>query len=117
MKVACHAAHTMTQKNKSMSIEQQFEKLLTRYETAFFELNDYETRVLPELKNGKVVNCLTVVTLEEFESTIGFMEELIKQERSETKEGQMIYQEEGRSFFNWLTLAHFVRLIKDMVKV
>ena len=98
-----------------MSIEQQFEKLLTRYETAFFELNDYETRVLPELKNGKVVNCKTIVSLEEFEATIGFMEEMVLAESNEIQEGQMIYQEEGRSFFNWLTIAHFVRVIKGMV--
>lgn len=98
-----------------MSIEQQFNRLLTRYETAFFELNDYETRVLPELKNGKVVNCKTIVSLEEFEATIGFMEEMVLAESNEIQEGQMIYQEEGRSFFNWLTLAHFVRIIKSMV--
>lgn len=97
------------------NIEQQFNRLLTRYETAFFELNDYETRVLPELKNGKVVNCKTIVSLEEFEATIGFMEEMVLEESNEMQEGQMIYQEEGRSFFNWLTLAHFVRIIKSMV--
>ena len=70
-----------------MSIEQQFNRLLTRYETAFFELNDYETRVLPELKNGKVVNCKTIVSLEEFEATIGFMEEMVLAESNEIQEG------------------------------
>ena len=100
-----------------MSIEQQFERLLTRYETAFFELNDYETKVLPELKNGKVVNCLTKVSLEEFESTVELMEQMVVAESSEVQEGQMIYQEEGRSFFNWLTIAPIVRLIKRMAQV
>ena len=94
------------------NIEQQFERLLTRYETAFFELNDYETRVLPELKNGKVVNCKTIVSLEEFEATIGFMEEMVLAESKEIQEGQMIYQEEGRSFFNWLTIAHSSKFLE-----
>lgn len=98
-----------------MSIEQQFKRLLTRYETAFFELNDYETKVLPQLKNGKVVKNLTINTLEEFEALILLMEEAVKQEHKELSIDQMIYQEEGRSFFNWLTIAHFVRVIKGMV--
>lgn len=96
--------------------QQYFNSLLTRYETAFFELNEYETRVLPILKNGKVVNCKTVVTLEEFESTIEFMEQVIIQAQPETEDGQMIYYEEGRAFFNWLSIAHFVRLIKSMIQ-
>lgn len=99
-----------------MSNKQHFDLLLTRFETAFFELNNYETRVLPELKNGKVVNRLTVVSMEEFESTIKLMEELVRQEKTEIQNGQMIYQEEGRSFFNWLTIAHLVRMIRNMVQ-
>lgn len=97
--------------------EKYFNQLLTRYETAFYELNNYETQVLPHLKNGKVVNCKTIVTLEEFESTIEFMEQLVREESPEVQDGQMIYYEEGRSFFNWLTLAHLVRAIKGMMQV
>lgn len=93
-----------------------FNNLLVRYQTAWFELNDYETQILPSFENGKVVNCKTIISLEEFESTIEVMEELVRREAKELSSDNLIQQEEGRSFFNWFTLAHIVQLIKAMAE-
>lgn len=97
--------------------EKYFQKLLTRYQTAFFELNDYETSVLPDFKNGKVVNRGLVITLDDFEATISFMEQVVLSENAHLANTNMVQYEEGRVFFNWLILSRIVEMIRNMVGV
>lgn len=98
-----------------MTPEQQFARLLTRYETSFFELNDYETRVLPEFKNGKVVHGKLVLSLDDFESTVLVMEAFVRESESEAG-SDFVQVEEGRGFFNWFILARIVEVIRSVLE-
>ena len=89
----------------------QFSELLERYKTAFYEINDFETKHLPDLKGGKVVNHRLVVTLEEFEDTIKVMEQIVIDEY-----GYEFHKEEGGTIvFDWLAVIAFVNRIWSRV--
>lgn len=95
--------------------EQLFKKLLDRYELAFFELNDYETQVLPIFKNGKVIHGKLVISLEQFESTVLVMEAFVRESESEAG-SDFVQVEEGRGFFNWLILSRIVEVIRSVLE-
>ena len=91
----------------------QFRELLERYKTAFYEINDFETKHLPDLKGGKVVNHRLNVTLEEFEDTIKVMEQIVIDEY-----GHEFHREEGgTTVFDWLALITFINRIWSRVKI
>lgn len=89
----------------------QFEELLERYKTAFYEINDFETRHLPDLRGGKVVNRKLILSLEQFEESVQVMEQLIIDEY-----GYEFHREEGGTIvFDWLAVIAFVNRIWSRV--